>query len=489
MSEFSNWFEDNWVSAAVLAAFIALMMLSAWRANRRKSDRPGAVVIALSFYATFLSTNTFLGQAGYGYKVGIAWILGAFVFVACGFIAWFVVARRMIHDAREVLDEDTGLDQVTVPGYLALKYKSPMVGYLSASIIVAASMLYMVAVFKGVGHIFSQILHVPYEASVVAVFVLVAGYTSWGMIRAILHTDAVQGSIMVLGAVALFVAAVTQADWNLLADSPDLDSRGQALGGSLWEWDVLLSPLYIVGLSLGTGIKLIVAPRLVVRFLLFRHAGESEIRKAKWLAIMLMVLTVPLLFLLGILAHGIIPSEQSQYYFMHTDQVIPFLVEHLFGRFWGAVILGSFLCAALSSIDSVLHVAGSALVVDLWAKWKTTVPLGTIERLQRAVMLPVAALPAWLALDPPADVVPLTALSGALFGGCFFPALVVGLWWRRADRRAVIASILAGAAAVIAWSSGAAQALGLELIHPVIAGLIASLAVYFAVSASVRSPA
>ena len=150
MNEFSNWFEDNWVSVAVLAAFIALMMFSAWWANRRKSARPGAIVIALSFYATFLSTNTFLGQAGYGYKVGIAWILGAFVFVACGFIAWFVVARRMIHDAREVLDEDTGLDQVTVPGYLALKYKSPMVGYLSASIIIAASMLYMLAVFKGV---------------------------------------------------------------------------------------------------------------------------------------------------------------------------------------------------------------------------------------------------------------------------------------------------------------------------------------------------
>ena len=104
-------------------------------------------------------------------------------------------------------------------------------------------------------------------------------------------------------------------------------------------------------------------------------------------------------------------------------------------------------------------------------------------------MIPVAALPAWLALDPPADVVPMTALSGALFGGCFFPALIVGLWWRKASRRAVPISIVAGAAGVTAWAMGLREALDLDLIHPLFAGLFASLITYAGVSLVAPPPA
>ena len=473
------WLAANWIPAAVLSGFVALMIFSAWYANRRREKKPGPIVIALSFYATFLSTNTFLGQAGFGYKVGLAWMLGSLVFVVCGWIAWFLIAPRLIADARQTLGDEVALDQVTVPGYLRRKYHSPLAGYMSAIIVLGASLLYILAVFKGIGHIFAQILDVSYETAVISVLVLVVFYTSWGMIGAILHTDTVQGVLMVMGAIVLFGAAIYYADWDAIRASPDLDANGRALGGDLLSWDALMSPLYILGLSLGTGIKLIVAPRLVVRFLLFRHAGPDALRTAQWLSFGLMALTIPMLFGLGILAHGIIPTEQSGHFFQETDQVVPFLVEYLFGPALGAMILGSFLCAALSSIDSVLHVAGAALVVDLWAEWRKDVPLKTVERFQRASIFAVAALPAWAALDPPADVVSLTAFSGALFGGCFFPALVIGLWHKEAPRSAVTASILAGALAVLGWFLAQQQAwVGTE-IHPVVAGLLGSVLTYF----------
>ncbi|MDA1314091.1 MAG: sodium:solute symporter family protein [Acidobacteria bacterium] len=479
MKEATEWLAANWIPAGVLSGFVVLMILSAWYANRRRERRPGPIVIALSFYATFLSTNTFLGQAGFGYKVGIAWMLGALVFVLCGWVAWFVVAPRMIVDARRTLGDDVALDQVTVPGYLRRKYNSPLAGYMSAVIVLGASLLYILAVFKGIGHIFAEILNVSYETAVIAVFLLVVFYTCWGMIGAILHTDTVQGILMAIGAVLLFGVVLWGADWELIRASPDLDANGRALGSDLLSWGALMSPGYILGLSLGTGIKLVVAPRLVVRFLLFRHAERRALRTAQWLSFGLMALTIPMLFSLGILAHGVIPAAQSAHFFQNTDELVPFLVKEMFGPALGAVILGSFLCAALSSIDSVLHVAGAALAVDLWAQWRKDVPLQTVERLQRASIFAVAALPAWAALDPPADVVPLTAFSGALFGGCFFPALVVGLWRKEAHRAPVTASILAGAIAVMGWFSAQQwQWVGTD-IHPVVAGLAASLLAYF----------
>ncbi len=478
MEPSGDWLAENWIPVAVLGAFVGLMIVSAWRANNKRERHPGAITIALSFYATFLSTNTFLGQAGFGYKVGVVWMLGALVFVVCGWVAWFVIAPRMVRDARETLGDELGLDQVTVPGYLRRKYDSPVAGYLAAVIIFVASLLYILAVFKGIGHIFAQILNVSYETAVVSVFVLVVFYTSWGMIGAILHTDMVQGILMVVGAIVLFGTAVYHADWSLIAQSPDVDANGRALGGDLVSWNALMSPLYVLGLSLGTGIKLIVAPRLVVRFLLFRHAGPEALRTAQWLAFGLMALTIPMLFGLGIMAHGIVPTGESGYFFENTDQVVPYMVEQLFGPALGAVILGSFLCAALSSIDSVLHVAGAALVVDLWAESKKDVPLPTVERFQRASIFLVAALPAWVALDPPADVVPLTAFSGALFGGCFFVALVVGLWRKRPGRNSVPVSIFVGAVGVLGWFLAQQQGLVSSDVHPVIVSLGTSLSAY-----------
>ena len=478
MREFTIWLGGNGVALGTLAAFVGLMLLSARRANRRRESRPGPIVIAVSFYATFLSTNTFLGQSGFGYKVGAAWLLAGLVFLLCAVAAWFVVARPMIRDARSALGGDLALDRVTVPAYLRRKWGGSAIGYLSAGVVFFASVLYMLAVFQGIGHVVSRILHVSYETAVVAVLALVAAYTSWGMIRAILHTDAVQGGLMVLGVVVLFAACAFHADWSALAASPDLDAAGQPLGNQLLSWGALMPLWSILGLSLGTGIKMMVAPRLVVRFLLFRHAAPRQIRQAKWLTVGLMALTLPMLFSLGILAHGIIPPAESRFFFENTDQVVPYLVDRLFGSFWGAVLLGSFLCAALSSIDSVLHVAGSALVVDGWAQWRGPRSEARVDKLQRLVMIPTAVLPAVLALDPPDDVVPLTALSGALFGGCFLPALVLSLWWKR-SARAALASIIAGGAAVVLWWAGLDEALGLPALHPVLAGLTASVGTYF----------
>ena len=380
MGKFLLWLGENWVTLSVFSAFVGLMIISAWRANRLHEKRPGPVVIAVSFYATFLSTNTFLGQSGFGYKVGVAWLLAGLVFLLCAIVAWFVVAKPMIQDARAVLGEDLDLDRVTIPTYLRKKFGGPVIGYLSAGVVFFASVLYMLAVFKGIGHIVSRIIHVSYETAVISILVLVVAYTSWGMMRAILHTDAVQGGVMVVGVIALFVACAIHANWSAVTASVDLDAVGKPLADKLLAWDALMSPLLIIGLSLSTGIKMIVAPRLVVRFLLFRHATTRQLQQAKWLTICVFGLTLPMLFSLGILAHGIIPQEDSQFFFQNTDQVVPYLVDRLFGNFWGAVLLGSFLCAALSSIDSALHVAGSALVVDGWVAWYGLVANNVIDR-------------------------------------------------------------------------------------------------------------
>ena len=49
------------------------------------------------------------------------------------------------------------------------------------------------------------------------------------------------------------------------------------------------------------------------------------------------------------------------------------------------------------------------------------------------------------------DIVTMTAFSGSLYGACFFPALVLGLYRRRRDARGALISMACGAAAVFGW--------------------------------------
>ena len=80
-----DWLYRNATQVTVLSAFLLWMAVLAYRQLtsaevREPAPKMPGWMVGISFYATFLSTNTFIGQAGYGYAVGISWLLGAAVF-------------------------------------------------------------------------------------------------------------------------------------------------------------------------------------------------------------------------------------------------------------------------------------------------------------------------------------------------------------------------------------------------------------------------
>ena len=99
----------------------------------------------------------------------------------------------------------------------------------------------------------------------------------------------------------------------------------------------------------------------------------------------------------------------------------------------------------------------------------------------RATRLYVAAfalVTAIIALNPPGGIVSLTALSGSLYAACFFPAILLGLYWKRGSGTAVVASYAAGLGTLSVWHllpwGGA--------VHRVFPALAASIAIYVVVA-------
>jgi cation/acetate symporter len=110
----------------------------------------------------------------------------------------------------------------------------------------------------------------------------------------------------------------------------------------------------------------------------------------------------------------------------------------------GMVAAGG-LAAALSTADGLLLTIANALSHDLY--YKIIDPTASTTRrvtMSKILLLVVAALAALVALQKPADILFLVSAAFSLAAASFFPALVLGIFWKRANKWGAIAGMIAG---------------------------------------------
>ena len=103
------------------------------------------------------------------------------------------------------------------------------------------------------------------------------------------------------------------------------------------------------------------------------------------------------------------------------------------------------LAAALSTADGLLLTISNALSHDLIFRFIN--PRGSaIKRvmLSKMMVLVTAVLAAWVASMRIANILPFVTAAFSIAAATFFPALVLGIFWRRANRAGAVAGMLAG---------------------------------------------
>ncbi|WP_394787619.1 VC_2705 family sodium/solute symporter [Rhodoferax sp.] len=112
----------------------------------------------------------------------------------------------------------------------------------------------------------------------------------------------------------------------------------------------------------------------------------------------------------------------------------------------GMVAAGG-LAAALSTADGLLLTISNALSHDLYFKMVGRNASSTRRVTVSKVFLLVAALAAAaLATQKPADILFLVTAAFSIAASAFFPALVLGIFWSRANRWGAVAGMLSGLA-------------------------------------------
>jgi cation/acetate symporter len=110
----------------------------------------------------------------------------------------------------------------------------------------------------------------------------------------------------------------------------------------------------------------------------------------------------------------------------------------------GLVAAGG-LAAALSTADGLLLAIANALSHDIYYKMlDPNAP--TIRRLTvaRVLLFLVAVVAAYLASTKPGDILAMVGWAFSLAMAGNFPALVMGIWWKRATTAGAVAGIIAG---------------------------------------------
>jgi len=115
----------------------------------------------------------------------------------------------------------------------------------------------------------------------------------------------------------------------------------------------------------------------------------------------------------------------------------------------GMVAAGG-LAAALSTADSLMLTISNALGHDLY--YKMIDPNASTARrvtVSKALMLVVALAAAAVAVQSPPDILVLVSAAFSIAAAAFFPALVLGVFWKRANKWGASAGMLTGLATTI----------------------------------------
>jgi cation/acetate symporter len=110
----------------------------------------------------------------------------------------------------------------------------------------------------------------------------------------------------------------------------------------------------------------------------------------------------------------------------------------------GLVAAGG-LAAALSTADGLLLAIANALSHDVYYKMiDKNAPTERRLVIARVLLVGVALIAAWVASYRPADIVAMVAWAFSLAAGGLFPALVLGIWWKRTSSAGAVAGMAVG---------------------------------------------
>lgn len=464
----AGWYFKNKASKGVSEYFIAKREIPGW-------------VIALAFFSTFISTNTYIGQAGKAFQTGLSWAwVGVFWTIFC-MISWLIMGPRM-------RKQTANIGSVTIPDYFDYRYKSSLskaIRLLSAFVILFATLWYMAGIAKGCAHLLKSLLGLPYVWGAFLIIFITCAYTVWGGMYSVLWVDAIQGIMMFVVAIIMvllpfvFVGGIEPL-MTKISTVAHVTKAGKPMGNGLVTFCSLVSFMYILGIGLAVGMKQIAEPRCLIRF--YSVDNAKSMKFAMIATPIFLGISLVCVMGLGALVHGMTTAEEAAFLVKHTDQVIGFMLAKFNSPLLSGICMAGLFAAGMSSLASVTLIIGTAFMGDMVRVIKP-LPEDKVVIGTKWTMVVYCIIVFLITINPPAGIVELTAFAGAVFAASFFPAVFGGLYLRWGTGHGAFFSMLIGIASCVGWRLFLRfKIAGMKDVHEIIPSFIISLLAYLIIS-------
>lgn len=443
----------------LLGGFLLVLVFEGWRSYRASSGEEdyfvagrtvGAWAGGASIAATQMSAGTFVGTVGIHYLTGASFMWGwAGIWVAF-LIAAYVIAPRLRRYAHE-------RNALTFPDFIADRFGGKLPRAVISVLLVLSYLVFMSAQYQAGGVILETAFGIPFYWGAVILMVLVVAYTVIGGMTAVIRTDFLQQMIMAIGIVIGLPLLISHAG-GFAALTESLPTVAPDFIGWGFGWQE------IGGFWLGFGFAALCAPYLLLRF--YAMPDDRTCRRASGVALFFILLTGICIAIAGMVTRVLYPNLSI------PDAASTVLSTEVLPPIVGAMLLTAVVMAVLSTVDSVLLVAGPAISHDIYtALLRPDTSERTRTRVNRWATLVIGALPVLLTLQE-LDIVQFVVLSyAALLGSTVTAPVLLGLYWRRATRLGAVCAMVAGFGVCLTW-----YAIGSPVVEPVVPGVAAGFA-------------
>ena len=458
-----------------------------WALRRTTSTRDffmagrdlGIFVTGLAVFSSTMSGFGFVGGPGLIYRMGMSssWMT---LTSALGFCVTFYLLGKRLRMMAELRDT------ISLPDAVAARYRSELSRLLTAVAILLGVLGYLgtqiLAMATVLHDILASVTFLP-EISIVACMAIACAvlvfYCVTGGILASVYTDLVQGAIMIVAAVLVFIAALNAVDGGLagiattiMADDPDAMSPWGTLGmmGSL-SWFFL----FAIG---GSG-----QPHVITKLMMNKRVEDARhilpVSAVGYLLCSLLWVSIGLA-VRALVLQGVHPELAN------PDDAAPQFLQAFTSPLLAGVVFAALFAAIMSTADSFLNLGAAAVVHDI--------PRAIFGRSLSHELLWARVATAVIAVGSAVFVFysrqDLVALLGAFGWGTFAAALVptvtIGFNWKRAT----------ATAANVAIVTSLAVNFGIEIFDIAVpygidggaVALLVSLTLFFGISLASRPP-
>lgn len=431
----------NWAVIIPLLLFLLVIFLIGLWANKYLTKTStflqeyfvggrqlGGFVLAMTMTATYGSASSFIGGPGIAYTQGLGWVLLSMAQLATGYFVLMILGKKFAIMARRY-------NAVTLVDFLKGRYGSKWVVILSAVSIIVFLFSSMAAQWVGGGILIESLTGLSYTTALSIFAVSVMIYVVMGGFRAVVVTDAVQGTVMLFGTFILLVATIVAGGGveNIISDLYAEDPRLISPFGT----DGTLTPLYVSTFWILVGVGVVGLPQITVRAMSYRNS------KAMHQAIIIGTIVVGVVMLgmhlIGVFARPILPGIE------HGDTVMPTLTLKVLPSWLAGIILAAPMAAIMSTVDSLLILVSSTVVKDVYLNYiKPDASDTTVKRFSLIVTTILGILVFLMALSPPDLIIWLNLFSFGGLEATFIWSVVLGLYWRRGNKYGAVLSMMTG---------------------------------------------